>query len=519
MPENAKIGLFEKWWLLRHGNPKMLNQQLGALNEHRVSQGQPEIVYLIPHQVTDELRSTMYHYLFIRASEGDIRALVQGDWNRSLSTQLRLCYDRGGEPLWASQKEMDGLVALMIEYREVLDVIPSEAQFEKGDTLQVKLDMFHGYDFAVRSFSGADKGANLILELPLCNGRLTLRTKSVFVSDDYLPKEMRKLLSPDDIRAMERELIAITARRYKPRKGKTGATANRRSADDANLNNFHYLNYMQLDDSAEHRHIRVLLLLCAALRKDQRTVEALTPVIAAQLPAPLRGGVSEGQGGVVLASDEEAFAASVLYIATHDVTWRNAAKQYQQTHRPLSEPLSLLLPVIKSIHFRAPKVKLDKVLRKTQSERVRKTIQYIRDCDVTTLTPEAVQAILDILALTPSDTDEGHQVSAAFLQKVATLPPSDPCETKESPDTESSTDSQLRQSRQHLRTLLHPTAADLETHYRLLLRVFPDRSQSDAHDYYVEFITLLRDLYKTEQPLSPSWWRMKALLEHYHASK
>ena len=48
--------------------------------------------------------------------------------------------------------------------------------------------------------------------------------------------------------------------------------------------------------------------------------------------------------------------------------------------------------------------------------------------------------------------------------------------------------------------------------------MFPNRSQTDARDYYVEFITRLRDIYKTESPLSPSWWRMKALLEHYHCT-
>lgn len=547
MPKIMELGLFEKWWLLRHGNPKSLNEQLRVLNELRVSQGEREIAYLIPQQMSDELRSTMYHYLFIRASESNIRGLVQSDWNRHLTASLRLCYDHSGKPIWASQKEMDQLVAMMIEFRQVLEVVPSEAQFKKGDQLQVKLDMFHGYDFTVRSFSGADKGANLILELPLCNGRLTLRTKSVFVSDDYLPKEMRKLLSPDDIKDMERELIAIAARRFKRCKSQAAKAAENRAGDHTNLNNFHYLNYMQLEDTPEHRHIRVLLLLCAALRKDQRTVEALTPMITAQLPAPHPSifhapegeGVGVGaapSGGVTVQTAEQAFAACVLYIATHDAAWRDAAKQYQQTHRPLSEPLSLLMPVVKSIHFRTPKVKIDKMLRRNTNKRVRKTLAYIDACDVGTLPSEVIRAILDILALPAYDTDEGHQTAATFRQRVEALPTTEqraPEGTQEqSPGSSlelwslategtqelSTLHSQLRQSRQRLHTLLRPTAADLESYYRLLLRVFPNRSQSDAHDYYAEFITLLRDLYKTEPPLSPSWWRMKALLEQYHAA-
>lgn len=541
MPENIRLGLFEKWWLLRHSNPKTLNEQLRVLNEQRVSQGEPEIIYLIPHQVTDELRSTMYHYLFIRASEGDIRDLVQSQWNRNMTNSLRLCYDHGGAPLWASQKEMDQLVAMMIEFREVFEVVPSEAQFEKGDQLQVKLDIFQGYDFSVRSFSGADKGANLILEMPLCNGRLTLRTKSVFVSDDYLPKEMRKLLSPDDIKVMERELIAIAARRFKCCK-KSSKTVDNRVGDDANLNNFHYLNYMQLDDTPEHRHVRVLLLLCAALRKDCRTVEALTPAVTAQLLVPRSSSLLSHQeeGSCVWAvhpvepfsTDEQAFTSCILYIATHDVSWREAAKQYQQTHRPLSEPLSLLLPVIKNIHFRTPKVKIDKLLRRNTNERVRKTLAYINACDYSTLTPEAVDAIFDILALPAYDTDEGHRTRDSFRQKTGAFGisglevPIGNGSPQSSDDGFGITDNvqssifnvQLKSSRQRLRALLRPTAAQLEYHYRLLLRVFPDRSQTDAHDYYVEFITLLRDIYKTEPPLSPSWWRMKALLEHYHST-
>jgi len=558
MPESRKTGLFEKWWLLRHANPKLLNEQLRALNEHRAFEGIPEIAYIIPYLMSDELRSTMYHYVFIRASESGIRGLVQSGWNRNMTASLRLCYDHSGEALWATQKEMDRLVAMMIEFREVIDVVPSKARFEKGDQLQVKLDMFHGYEFSVKSFSGADKGANLVLELPLCNGRLTLRTKSVFVSDDYLPKEMRKLLSSDDIKDMERELIAIAGRRLRYRNDQYGG-------DDINLNKFHYLNYMQLDDTAEHRHIRVLLLLCAALRRDRRNVEALIPVVAAQLHTPQgesqRAGepsVTTAPSGTVLSTDEEAFAAGILYIATRDASWRKLAKQYQQAHRELSEPLSLLMPIVKSIHFRAPKPKIDKKLRRHMSERVRKTLDYIDACDVSTLTPEAVRAILSILALPAYDTAEGRQVGAYFRQRAEALPhpgqnapgpqgsvqtatggPSaltDPSpddasfDERQSPDDASFTAyqspedasrftllaSRLKSSRTRLRTILRPTAADLETHYRLLLRVFPDRSQSDAHDYYVEFITRLRDIYKTEQPLSPSWWRMKALLEHYH---
>ena len=534
MSQKVNIGISEKWWLLRHPHPKAIDQQLRVLNDARVTSGDAELVYLIPHLFTREsepnktlgddyeaeaeknnnMRSAMRQYLFIKCKEDEIRQLVASDWNRGLTTHLLLCRNRNGDPLWASTKDMDSLVALMMKYQQLFNIVPSEVGFQKDSVLRVKLEMFRGYDFHVKKFSGAGRGAKLVLELPLSNGNLTLRTKSMFVSEEYLPMEIKQLLTPASILKMERGLVATAVHRMKGRKSL--------DEDAVNLNNFHYLNYMELTDSPEHRHLRVLLLLCAALRKDKRTMETLIPVVQRMLGNPAQA-----------ATDEEAFAMAVLFIATRNADWRTAAKQYQQTHDTLSESLSQLMPIIKNIRLRNNKTRIGKRLEAKMTKRVNETLSQIRDCRIDSLSPQAACAVWDILSLPAYDTDEGHAVRDAFRKKFddylrpwqsasdylcSTLTPQDvepPQSLAPSQDVAPTHDS-FQKSRSRLLHLVSPSADFLVSYYQSLVRLYPDRTTADATDLYEEFHGILLQSYKKVTPLTPSWWRLKAILEHYH---
>ena len=540
MSQKVKIGISEKWWLLRHPHPKAIDQQLRVLNDARVTSGDAELVYLIPHLFTREsepnktlgddyeaeaeknnnMRSAMRQYLFIKCKEDEIRQLVASDWNRGLTTHLLLCRNRNGDPLWASTKDMDSLVALMMKYQQLFNIVPSEVGFQKDSVLRVKLEMFRGYDFHVKKFSGAGQGAKLVLELPLSNGNFTLRTQSMFVSEEYLPMEIKQLLTPASILKMERGLVATAVHRMKGRKSL--------DEDAVNLNNFHYLNYMELTDSPEHRHLRVLLLLCAALRKDKRTMESLIPVVQRMLGNPAQA-----------ATDDEAFAMAVLFIATRNADWRTAAKQYQQTHDTLSESLSLLMPIIKNIHLRNNKTRIGKRLEAKMTKRVNETLSQIRDCRIDSLSPQAACAVWDILALPAYDTDEGHAVRDAFRKKFddylrpwqsasdylcSTPPPQDVESSQDSAPTQALPPSQdmaptqdsFQKSRSRLLHLVSPSVDFLVSYYQSLVRLYPDRTTADATDLYEEFHGILLQSYKKVTPLTPSWWRLKAILEHYH---
>jgi len=109
MAQPVEYDMQKKWWLLRHHDPKAIDQALMLQNEQRMAAGLEAFVYVIPHQYIKEathkkddrayneevdlnnsLRSTLHYYLFIKATEKDIRQLVGGEWNRTARNRLVL---------------------------------------------------------------------------------------------------------------------------------------------------------------------------------------------------------------------------------------------------------------------------------------------------------------------------------------------------------------------------------------------------------------------------------------------
>lgn len=385
MPEKIHVGIDERWWLLRHLNPQMAEMQLSQLNEQRASIGKEALAYFIPHQFAKEavykkdddkaynrmakenndLRSTLHYYLFIKATKAAIGALVSGEWNRSNRPRLTMCRSRSGEPLWATAKDMDGLIALMSEHREMFNLEPSADGFHIDDKVMLKAEIFKGYEFYVTKVSKKKQGASLTLELPIFNGRLILKTKSVDVAKEYLPMKIQELLSPSYVKKVEQTLIGIVTNRYGRRKPKHDRQ--RAETESKILHELQFLGYMDFDDSEVHNHVRCLLLLHAMLRKDSHDLAHYTPIVQQMLTS-----ATEAR------TDEEAFKMAVLYLATHDANYRDAAKQYEQRHRPLPEPLAQLIRVIKYVRFRnTTKQRISKKAEKKATRQAEETMAQI----------------------------------------------------------------------------------------------------------------------------------------------
>lgn len=514
MAEMTHLGRREKWWVLRHLDPKLIDQQLQLLNEQRERDGKEGFIYVIPHQYAREaeynktkdkhyndevrknndLRSSLHYYLFIKATEDDINALVYGDWNRDVRCRLCLCRSWEGEPLWASAKDMDALIALLVRYREMFNLMPAPLDFTIDDKVMLKSELFNGYEFYVKKIRAKSEGVSLTLELPLFNGRFILQAKDLHVSDEHMPMKLKELLSPDYVRDMEHGLITILRHRVRHTAPEAGARS-----DYDNLNNFHYLSCLDLDDTPTHNHIRTLLLFCAALRKDQRSIEAFVPVIEGLLPHRYDP-----------ATDEEAFMMAVLFVATRKIAYRTAVKQYAQGHTDLSEPLALLLPLIKDIKVRNTRNKtvyrkLNQIIR----QQSRLTLQQLHSCNFGSLSPQAARAIATILALPQNQTAQGRQLQAR-LQEV--LPSDAPV-----PQSPSLTPDTFEQMRRALLRNPSPDGDTLTAYYHALHHLFPHQDTSDSKDLYDEFLALLLKIYPTLQPRTTSWWQLKAILEHYQS--
>ena len=554
MPEKIHVGIQERWWVLRHLNPQIIDVQLSQLNEQRAADDKEALVYFIPHQYAREaeykkendmaynkmvkenndLRSTLHYYLFIKATEPDINSLLSGEWNRTMRLRLTMCRTKSGEPLWATAKDMDDLIALMSEHREMFNLEPSPEGFQIDDKVMLKAKVFKGYEFYVTKVRKKEKGASLTLELPIFNGRFILKTKSVDVAKQHLPMKIQELLSPDYVKRVDQALTAIVRHRYGRRKSK--GNKQQTESDSVILHDLQFMSYMEFDDSEIHNHVKTLLLLHAALRKDRHSIEHYVPIVEQMLTNP-----TEATTG------EDAFRMAVLYLATQDVNYRDAAKRYEQKHKTLSEPLSQLMPVIKYIRFRnTSQKKISKKLEKKVTKQIEETMKQIRDCDFSSLSPQGAQAVWGILALSPYDTEEGHDLQAklkdAALQSQSKVEQLLQRETTDDDkaileaekagwqkavqcfsgategDTTEVTKDSLSQTRSNLLHTVHPSASTLTAYYDMLVRLHPDRKATNSADLYQEFLKILLDAYSKTQQFTTSWWQMKAVLEHYYHS-
>ena len=527
MPEKIHVGIQERWWLLRHLNPQTIDVQLSQLNEQRAVADQEALVYFIPHQYAREavykkendkayndmvrenntLRSALHYYLFIKATEPDIKALVSGEWNRASRLRLTLCRNRSGEPLWATTKEMDELITLMREHREMFNLVPSPDGFQVNDKVMLKAKVFKGYEFYVTKVRKNEQGASLTLEMPIFNGRFILKTNHIDVERQHLPMKIQELLSPDYVRKVEQALMAIVRHRY----GRRKSTDNRllAASDAETLHDLQFLSYMEFNDSQVHNHIKALLLLHAVLRKDRHSIAHYVPVVEQLLPHPTEA-----------MTDEEALMMAILYLATQDISYRDAAKRYEQQHKALTEPLSQLMPVIKYIRFRTTsKKKLSKRQEKKVTKQIEETMKQIRDCDFHSLSPQAASAVWGILALSPYDTEEGHALQAelkeAILQSQVLQHISGTA--TDTPDKVAEHD--LSRARTNLLHTVHPNADALAAYYTMLVRLHPDRSEADTTDLYQEYLKVLLNAYSKTQQFSTTWWQLKFLLEQYYDAK
>lgn len=510
-------------------------------------------MYFIPHQFAREavykkendkaynkmvkenndLRSTLHYYLFIKATEPDITSLLGGEWNRAMRFRLTMCRTKSGEPLWATAKDMDDLIKLMSEHREIFNLEPSPDGFQVDDKVMLKAKVFKGYEFYVTKVRKKEQGVSLTLELPIFNGRFILKTKSVDVARQHLPMKIQELLSPDYVKKVGQALTAIVRHRYGRRKSKDNRL---QTVSDAEiLHDLQFLSYMEFDDSDVHNHVKTLLLLHAVLRKDRRSIAHYTPIVEQMLSNPVEA-----------RTDEDAFRMAVLCLATRDVNYRDTAKRYEQKHKTLSEPLSQLMPVIKYIRFRnTPKKKISKKLDKKVTRQIEETMKQIRGCDFSSLSPQGAHAVWGILALSPYNTEEGRTLQGRLedaarqsleeaeqqLQRNITCDDKDILEaeisawqqvirsfsgTSEADVVEVSRNS-LILARSNLLHTVHPSAATLAGYYNMLSALHPDRNAPDSADLYQEYMKILLDAYSKTQQFTTSWWQMKAVLErHYH---
>lgn len=350
------------WYLMAHFDPKGIDKMLRYENEERKSQGLTTFLTLIPFlflkraarttetdgwdgQAVDgsdaerhnNLRDYMHDFVFIKSSQNEIDNLLGREWNRNGRLHLRYYRSHDGNPIRLTDQEMTPFIALFVEQRQKFSFRPYGKDTLIQRTVRIRQGLFKDYNATVEKVTQTTDGHfRLTLSIPVFSNEFTLRLYDCTDADIDVPGgEMDQMFSPYFVQGMEDELLDILRRQVFRRE-----TPQTRLQDRKRLDAYSVFNYLKFDDTDRQLHFRALMLLCATLRKDK------------EAKAMLVRDVKTAVNPLAPASDEEAFAAAILFTATRTGWIRKAVKQYCQTQESPCQSLSRLMPLIKEVKTR-----------------------------------------------------------------------------------------------------------------------------------------------------------------------
>lgn len=355
--QNAQSAIKEYWYVMLHLEPTLIERQLLQMNLQRRSAGLSELMYVIPfrylHRAVPDhetktrakvreieennaLRDNLHDFVFIKASEQEICNLVALPWNREGRLHLHFYRDHEKKPIRVPDTEMSPLIRLMVEQRQKFSFESPVDNPEALESVIIKTGLFKDYTAKVIDYHYTGEGIRFTLGIPVFGGVRTLRLPDYDAKNVKVKGTLEQLLDKNFILRVETELFDILRRRLKHR-----CTSETEREDHEKLNRFSIFNYLKFDDTTSHNHFRALMLLCATLRRDKHTKEELMSLVPSFVADPMSP-----------VNDDEAFITAILFIATHNASYRTAAKQYVSTRPAISASLQKVMPLIKDIRTR-----------------------------------------------------------------------------------------------------------------------------------------------------------------------
>ena len=342
---------------MRHMDPTLIEKQLQMMNEQRVEDGLPEVIYVIPYRYmkravpthgkmsrkeqremahNNMIRQSYHRFVFIKATDAEIQHIVDQPWNRDGRLHLRYYRTHAGVPICITEHEMRPLIKLFIEQRQRFSFESPETQLATCEEVIVKDGTFKNFKASVLECRYTSKGIHLTLGIPVFNGEKMLKIYNCKPTDVVVRGQLEWLFSETSLQTIETELLRILRCRIKHRNTET---SNR--TDVETLNNYSLLSYLKFNNIKRANHFRVLMLLTASLRRDMDMKQ--------RLAAEVQKRIADTNNPT---TDDEAFGVAVLYVATHDAAYRTSAKRYAQSHTITSAALQQLLPLIKDLRTR-----------------------------------------------------------------------------------------------------------------------------------------------------------------------
>ena len=343
------------WYVMHHLNPEVIEQLLQQENAWRRQQGKSLYEYFVPYRflpraVPDQyakdakeqtsraaesntLRSTLRHFVFVKATDQEITALVDRPWNREGCLHLLFYRTKSGQRITMSDKMMTPFITLCCENRQRFSFGPPIEQVETHDVVIISKGLFKDFEATVVDVQHTAEGISMTLGIPMFGGEKTLLLKDYRFSDLNMPRSVEQLLDDQFIDHVEDALLGIIRSRLKGRE-----TVESRRDDVITLNRLYHYSYVYIQDVPSRSRFRALMLLCATLRGDEEGRQSLIAEVQTLL-----------QGITEATTDTEAYLMAVLYVATGNADYRTVAKHYRQQHAEVlgpHSPLTRIMPLV-----------------------------------------------------------------------------------------------------------------------------------------------------------------------------
>ena len=292
--------------------------------------GGKKVVIPATKTVVAQTQNDFQDIVFLKALEEDIRALVDDAWNKAFRVQLRYLIDPATkQPARVSNTVMDKFYASCIKYRGRFELCPPIDGIEKKDRVEIKKGVFSGHEAFVVNIRQKNGGLHLDLAVQLVSGIMNITLSDVKPQDVVLlNKTSVDAIRKDFIDYIQDKLLTVYEHRVK-----TINDAQTRLKDSVMLNRLFLYNTYQVEGRAAQVHFKALMLICAHLRKDADSEQALRDEALSLLNDINRQSESKAS------TDIRTWLWIALYISTDKPSYRDAAKRYVKEKQPKSKKL------------------------------------------------------------------------------------------------------------------------------------------------------------------------------------
>lgn len=270
-----------------------------------------------PQDDQNALRYDLHNFVFIQAPAWRVEAIVKSKWNTNARLRLYHYRDTNQKVVTVSDAEMRQLMATIQSKHLQFYIDQPLDDFAPGDRVTLKLEPWEGRHGIIKQI--AIRRGQLCMTISM---NILGRTKSINFTDVHVgdilfeDKERGRMLSDNPIANYEEEILDLLSHRFGH-----SHTEEMPEADRLRLKRLSTYNHIYVDDADERMRFASLKLICAYLLQNHKKRETYQQEVVDLLGNKLTPTI-----------DAEAYLMIALFITTRQVHWRDAVKEYRNTH-------------------------------------------------------------------------------------------------------------------------------------------------------------------------------------------